>query len=282
MAEDNDSKKSSLLSDLIGALLIDLARAQHMSNEYSKKLADTYYTKDPLLRPFPVPNGHIAGCEVELHLGVEGVCLLDSTPVSLRERASRSVSAMIGRLAPRIGASVASALRSCAPSAADPDRVARMADALGQGGLLASLGQNVDSMVQPELDQWIDRSGHLLDSPASTALESAFFDVFVGHEDYGVLSQQARQELRAEIQKAVSDELGTFSKRLEERPLHAEPAVTVTTSGERLSSLDPRATSQIRLTANVRDFEAIEWKEPSSSQPGSPPIARFKIMRARQ
>lgn len=244
MAEDDDWKKSTLLSDLIGGFLIDLAQAQHMSNEYSKKLADTYYTKDPLLRPFPVPNGHIAGCEVELHLGVEGVYLLGSTPVSVRARASRCVSEMIERLSPRIGASVAGALRSCAPSADDPGRVVRMADALREHGLLTSLAQNVDSLVQPQIDRWLDRSGRLLDPPASTGLESAFFDVFVGHEDYGVLSQQARQELRAEIESAVSGEMGAVSKALEERPLHPEPAVSVIISGETLSSLDSKATSQ--------------------------------------
>ncbi|HRI63736.1 MAG TPA: hypothetical protein PK156_05845 [Polyangium sp.] len=75
MAKDTTIHRTSEipLGRLLGALLRDIAHAQHLSNQYTAQVLAQQYNADPLLQCLPMPNGAIQELEVAFEVGVMGI-----------------------------------------------------------------------------------------------------------------------------------------------------------------------------------------------------------------
>lgn len=83
---------------LLGALLRDLARAQHLSNLYSTEALVPQYQADPLLQQFPVPNCYIDELELSFTVGIVGVTEPSAAPEMVRAGALAASTAMVRAL----------------------------------------------------------------------------------------------------------------------------------------------------------------------------------------
>ena len=78
------------LSQIIGALLMDLAKAQHISNKYSARLAEAYL-HDEKLQPFTVPNAFINNFQLDVSFASNGVKDAHEPEFSMVHGAFRSI-----------------------------------------------------------------------------------------------------------------------------------------------------------------------------------------------
>jgi hypothetical protein len=275
-----DLESSTWLSDLIGGLLIALARAQNMSNEYSAKLG-TIYQETPDLRVFPVPNGCINSVSVELKVGMEGVGISHSAPESVRTYALEVLQKHISEILNTILPSLATSLRrfeSAFPSA----KAARMADALGRPAWRHALLQEALDHVSPHLNSMISSNGALNRESAANILGNALGKV-VDHPDYDPIPEEIRKELRAEIQHQIEapERMQALSSRLSNRPPDSEPRLSIQTDAQNLNSLGPELVGNLQVMAGVRSFIVQAESIPSATDTTDPPKVKFRLVPAK-
>ncbi|HYW53409.1 MAG TPA: hypothetical protein VE826_05540, partial [Dongiaceae bacterium] len=196
MAEPTAASDSPL-SDLIGAVLIDLARAQHESNVYSARLGEIY-KRDPLLRPFPVPNGYVTSADITIKLAIGDLGSGLAGPEARLARAQAEFDAFVTRLVPQATALLARALVENA-DAFPSDTADWLAKTLAETSLQRRLAADVRERVHPVVSQAVSTAGELRWDLAQPAVAAALRDVVVDHGDYARLPQAARQRVYDQI-----------------------------------------------------------------------------------
>ena len=273
---------NSVVSDLIAAFLVDLARAQHQSNLFSAELGEIYRSH-PLLRVFPVPNGCITEINLDLKIAVDGVMMAEISREAVLHHGSVAVSDQVAWLGPQAADRVATKLKKHREAFAEPEKAERMAEAIRTAPLLESLIRQVTERVLPRLGDLVSGGGELREQAAAEVLASAFVQIFVNHPDYQPLPEAQRRGLDKEIESLIGspEAMDRLRARLAERPERSEPRMVVATSGEAVSAAGQNALGSIHIEAGVRDYLVEGQEVPGSSQPGSPQIVRFRLVPAK-
>jgi hypothetical protein len=251
------------LRDIVAEFLADLTRAQHRTNELSKRLSDRY-RNDRLLRFFPVPNALLDEASVTLRFAPieSGAGAVEETP----EAPSSSVE-LHPLLALRMAQAIAApALKSLAQRlraghGADEEMRRNLAGALTSDAVVQKLSRR----LQPVLQSFLERA-------ASVGAEEA-------------LVKAARQELARSLAAAlqedkdfralVSDLDATVSRALGESEVretlvhgaaaaHALtalptqlPAMDVAVDGPTLANFPEHAIQTITLKAKLRNYKWV-------------------------
>lgn len=279
--QTNGPRSSSWLSDLLGALLIDLARAQHLSNEYSKRLGEIYKI-DPLLRVFPVPNGYLTEVTVDLQMAIDDVLASDGLPeagqVHVMRVLARYVNSIVEACAPLAVEQLRANMEAFSPSA----KAVRMADALLAPSWQRALCQEIVNRIAPDASEIAAPDGTLHRERGLAILTAAVQQAFA-HPDYAALPEGARSRLREQIAAVVQNKASVedLQKQLRERSASPQPMVRVTASSDVLGALNAGAFGKIAVHASVRDFLVQAVPMPDTSGANAPPIQEFKLVPAK-
>jgi len=272
---------NSYISNLIGGFLIDLAKAQHMSNEFSKRLGEIYKS-DPLLRVFPVPNGCINGVTMELKAGIQGVGVVNNPPEAVLEHAHSVFKGHVDELLETVLADVAEALRSNRRLFSSEAKADRMAGALDQPAWRAAIAHEVLDLINPQIGRMVSPKGDLNEEATVEVLEKAIMKAAVAHPDYAELGGEAREKLRGQIRNKAADpeRMGRLRSRLADMPATTEPSLRVTTADTNLTALGPELVGRLDLQAAVRDY-LVQAETAPSDDLGAPPLVVFRLIPAK-
>jgi hypothetical protein len=276
-----DPDPNSYISKLIGGFLIDLAKAQHMSNEYSKRLGEIY-KNDPLLRVFPVPNGCINGVTMELKAGIQGIGVVNNPPEAVLEHAHAIFKRHVEELLEPVLADVSAALRSNRQLFSSEGKADRMAGALDRPAWRAAIAHEVLELINPQMSRMVSPQGDLNEEATGEILEKAVIQAAVDHSDYAELGSDVREGLRKQVKgkAADPDRMGRLRSRLANRPATTEPSLKVTTADANLTALGPELVGRLDLQAAVRDYLVQAETVPSDAL-GAPPLVVFRLIPAK-
>jgi hypothetical protein len=282
MAEETLAPASgSALSDLIAAVLIDVARAQHRSNVYSARLGEIYKA-DPLLRPFPVPNGYVADLVIGLKFAIDSIGADGSRPEPLLARAYKAFDDLVERLTRRVAAALAKALLEDADAFAG-DNAQWLATSLADERLLQLLIADAQERVHPVVPDAVTEGGKIRWDVAEPALVAALRAAVVNHPDYRQLAESARQRVYDQISRLTSAAGGAdllHEALAREQP--ADPVLNGAAGRDVLVSIGADVLGSLQLDVSVRDF-LVETApaDPTASGPLPDPV-KYRLVRAVQ
>jgi hypothetical protein len=287
MAEQTiDLQPNSFLSQLIGGFLIDLAKAQDISNHYSKILGETY-KKDPLLRVFPVPNGCISSVTMTLKMDIEGIGLEKDPPEAVLAHAYKTFGQYVDELLEAVLPDVSNSLHDNSKHFASPEKADRMADALHHQAWRGSLAQEVLECINPQMDHMVSAHGELNEKSTAEILGDAVVRVVIEHPDYAFLPEKVCKEERAKlgdrIRKKVmeADRMKKLRDHLADRPPCTEPTLRFSTASANLSTLGPELVGKLELQAGVRDYIVQAQPVPADAASGASSGMEFRLIPAR-
>jgi len=269
---------NTYISRLIGGFLIDLARAQHMSNEFSKRLGEIY-KKDPLLRVFPVPNGYIGTVTMELKAGIQGIGVVGDPPEAIIAHAHATFEKHVQELLESVLGDLADALRAHRSAFPSPEKADRMAEALGQPEWRKAIASEAQTKVNARMGEMVSHQGELNEEGAAAIVAEALEQATVAHPDYAPLPQEVRNKLSEQLRKRAADRerMGRLKARISDRPLHFAPSVHISTADPTLSALGPEMVGRLDLQASVRDY-LVQAK--STTETGSTTVV-FRLVPAK-
>lgn len=245
------------LSDVLGALLRDIAESRVQSDLFSRGAA-AEYLKDPILRSFPVPRAEVRSAELDFRFAV-------AAATADPEGADRIVRSKIESRLPELNAAFLrvpfKSQRSQPVNAARP-----LSEWLSnqRSELEAVWSKAFGQAVEKRLKSGLEDSAGLADELTTEALKAVQkmsragnIPLFIGTDTKKNFQENARswaERLRADVRDASSQGNQT--------PLALEALIT----REELAEIPEHALSQVRLTVAIENYE---WHE-SEDETGEP------------
>ena len=252
-----------LLSRVVGALLIDLAAAQDVANEYSSQLALKYkkYSDEmsEVLSNFNVPNGALKEVELELRFAVSNVEARESrsnlvAAIEIFHRYAREATQKAVALLSRFIETTTMLINGEFRQEWDKIR-----ENINSQRFMTYLTEQVTKKLLQQRDRLLNDDGSLKQAEIRGAIADVFEHQLQGHEDLKTRlgpESQAGQELRNQYRQMMDTLFEDFEDAAQlSRASSVIPSLDIIVSPERLQDLPCEIVSSLRIKAELANYQ---------------------------
>lgn len=284
-ANDEPVPQQPTLSEVIGAILCDVARAQNQSNQYTKKIAEKY-VEDEVLRSFPVPNGLFDELEMNFKMALSQVFPYPAKDKDRKDAIIQSIRQVAPHMASEILEAAAKWMKGSVDTTnkAEKDFHASLTGPGWQSYLAREIMKEVVKVLRGvSLDEVVEEAARkgLDDSILLGPLEEVVKRNIPKHPDLGNIIRRARKSKtsRGDLKDMLGDALdeimnvlwGAVNAGLEATE---PPALFGNIDSVRLEDTD--ALANIRLKVAMRGYRWLITVEKDSH--GTPYIANKELV----
>ena len=244
------SKEQANLSGLhnvLGALLVSINEAQHISNLHSQRLAE-YYRKDPILARFPVPNAVIRSFDFHLRMAL-GDLTNSNGPEDVHQRLNWA--GLTSFFATQVFDTMEGILNQTHPPDAQDLQTILTDIVIHQG-----LSQSLSNALSDQFSELGD-----LEDPKTLQKVAMKFLVGLAEGQGFPLPSKMKKELKASLTSLTAEWPAMIRKYTDQQaPSLSFPVLTGQIESRTLSSLEEGL--EMDLKVEVRDFRwFVDYKE---------------------